>query len=472
MKTLRPYQIEAINELRDGFKNHKRQILALTTGAGKTVIFSEMVRLAALRGTQTLVLTNRIELFQQTIKTLQIEAQGLNANSRCFDPLANVTVAMVETLKRRLPDGFNPHLIICDEAHNAAFNKVLDTYPDAFVIGATATPLGKHIYKYYSNIVQTVDTPELIEMGYLSPCRAYQMVDDFSDLEVKAGEYTEKSLFNHFNDRKLYGGVIEQWQQRANGKKTLIFNVNIEHSQNMTQAFRDAGIVSECITSKTPKHERENILRAFSQGLFPVLNNCGILTTGYDEPTIDCIVMNRKTLSLPLWLQCCGRGSRIAPNKSEFILLDFGMNHDVHGLWAEPRQWTLKPPKKKRSNAEREMPAKTCPDCDAMLHAAARVCKFCGHEFPVQDAAPADGKMVEVSAGHLEGKRIADLTLDELAQLQKSKKAKATMVWRVVRSKGKQSVADYAAIVGYTKGWVYHQLQKMNDCNFTNIIIR
>jgi superfamily II DNA or RNA helicase len=469
MKHLRTYQIEAIKELRDGFKKHKRQILALTTGGGKTLIFSEMVRLAALRGTQTLVLTNRIELFAQTLRTLQMDAQGVNAGSKHFDPFANVTVAMVETLKRRMPENFKPQLIICDEAHNAAFNKVIDAYPDAFVIGATATPLGKHIYKYYTNIVQTIDTPELIEMNFLSPCRAFQMVDDFSDLEVKAGEYTEKSLFNHFNDRKLYGGVIEQWQQRANGKKTLVFNVNIEHAQNMTEAFRQAGVVSECITSNTPKHERENILRAFSQGLFPVLNNCGILTTGYDEPTIECIVMNRKTLSLPLWLQCCGRGSRIAPNKSEFILLDFGMNHDVHGLWSEPRQWSLKPPKKKR---EREMPVKTCPNCDAMLHAAARDCKYCGHIFEVKESQPASGKMVEVSAAHLEGKRIADLTLDELAQLQKSKKAKATMVWRVVRAKGKEAIADYAAIAGYSKGWVYHQCQKLNDTTFANIIIR
>ena len=153
---------------------------------GKTVVFSEMVRLAALRATKTLVLTNRIELFKQTFSALQLHNIALQevkaTGSRFFDHLAPVTVAMVETFKRRAPETYQPKLIIIDEAHIASFNKVIDMYPDAMVIGATATPVGKHIYKYYTNLVQTIDTPELIAEDYLSPCCAYQMQDDFSDL--------------------------------------------------------------------------------------------------------------------------------------------------------------------------------------------------------------------------------------------------------------------------------------------------
>jgi superfamily II DNA or RNA helicase len=175
---LRPYQIESILQLRDGFaKKHQRQLLALTTGAGKTVVFSEMVRLAANKGTQTLVLTNRIELFSQTFAALErndLTVQKLNAQTKKeFDQNAMVTVAMVETFKRRKTNSYLPTFIIIDEAHIAAFNKVIDMYPDAKVIGATATPVGKHIYKYYTNIVQPVDTLQLISEKFLMPCESY-----------------------------------------------------------------------------------------------------------------------------------------------------------------------------------------------------------------------------------------------------------------------------------------------------------
>jgi superfamily II DNA or RNA helicase len=475
MITLRPYQIEAIEKLRENFSlKHKRQILCLTTGAGKTVVFSEMVRRAALKGTTTLILTDRIELFKQTF--ISIEAHGITIqeisakSTKWFDYNAIVTVAMVETFKRRLPENYSPKLIIIDEAHKGNFTKILDLFPDASVIGATATPVGKHIPKYYTEIVQTIDTPELISEGYLANCRAYQMQDDFSDLEVKAGEYTEQSLFNHFNKRNLYSGVVEQWQKLAYGKKTVVFNVNIEHSENMTKEFLANGIKSECITSKTPKEERERILAAFKSGLFPVLNNCGILTTGWDEPTVECVVMNRKTKSLPLWLQCCGRGSRKAPNKDEFIVLDFGMNHDEHGLWEEQRKWKLE--QKKKKNKIQEAAVKTCPDCEAMLAASANDCKFCGYIYPEKKTELKNGVMVEVKTGtpsDLVGRKISSLDIDELIILEKSKKFKATYIWRVVRSKGAEALTEYASKRQHKRGWLFHQQKEMlTKSNFTD----
>jgi superfamily II DNA or RNA helicase len=474
MITLRDYQIEAIEKLRENFsKGYKKQILCLTTGAGKTVVFSEMVRRAALKGTQTLVLTDRIELFKQTFASIYrhgIDIQELNAkSSKWFDYKAIVTVAMVETFKRRVPENYIPKLIIIDEAHKGNFTRILEMYPESSVIGATATPVGKHIPKHYTEIVQTIDTPELIAEGFLANCKPYQMQDDFSDLQVRAGEYTEESLFNHFNKRNLYSGVVEEWQRLAYNKKTVVFNVNIEHAENMTKEFLANGIQSECITSNTPTDERNRILAAFKSGYFPVLNNCGILTTGWDEPTVECVIMNRKTKSLPLWLQCCGRGSRKAPNKDEFIVLDFGMNHDEHGLWEEPRKWTLEQKKKKQKQSEAAV--KTCPDCSAMLFASARFCKFCGYEYPEKKTELRNGVMVEIKSGiptDLVGKKISELTIDELILLEKSKKFKATYIWRVVRSKGSDGLLEYAQKRKHKRGWLYHQNQKLNESNFTD----
>lgn len=475
---LRPYQIESIDGLRGSFKEgNNRIILCSPTGSGKTVMFSEMVRLAVKRGTITLVLTDRIELFAQTFAALSrtgVVPQELNARTKLkdFDPAALVTVGMVETFKRRKLDNYNPKLIIIDECHKGNFNKVLEMYPNARIIGATATPVGKHLFKYYQEIVQTIDIPELIDREFLSPCKAFQMVDDFSDLETKRGEYTDKSLFNHFNERKLYSGVVEQWRKHAEGRKTLIFNVNIEHAEQMTIEFNNAGILSECITSKTSKDERRMILSAFSQGLIPVLNNCGILTTGYDEPTIECVVMNRKTKSLPLWLQCCGRGSRISPGKDNFIVLDFGMNHYEHGLWEEPRTWSLEPKKKKKLG---EAPVKNCPKCEAMLSASAKECRFCSHIFPIKIDSPEEGVMIEVkpsTPSELVGRNLSSLTIDELIGLQKSKRYKPSFIWRIIRSKGVEVLKDYASKMEYKHGWVRHHTGLMNDCDFADLILR
>lgn len=349
------------------------------------------------------------------------------------------------------------------EAHKGNFNKIIEAFPEARIIGATATPVGKHFYQYYTNIVANIDIPDLVDSGYLAPCKAFQMQDDLSDLSTKAGEYTDQSLFNHYNKTTLYDGVIQEYQNRTPGKKAIVFNVNIAHAERMTESFRQAGIASECVTSKTPKEERAKILRAFSIGAFPVLNNCGILTTGYDEPSIEVVIMNRATKSLPLWLQCCGRGSRPYPGKEFFTVLDFGMNHDQHGLWSEARNWRIRPPKEKKQEAA---PVKKCPKCEAINPASARICQFCGEQFKIEKKDPKAGIMVEVTPrvpNELIGKKILDLDIPELIQLEQSKKYSPKFIWRIIRSMGEDALKDYADLKGYKSGWIYRQTMMMSE---------
>lgn len=480
MLNLRPYQQEAILQLRQGFsKKYQRQVLCLPTGAGKTVVFSEMVRLAAERGTVTIVLTDRTELFKQTIASLSrsgvaVEEIAPHKKNTYMD--AVVYLAMVETIKRRkhIIDGLNPSLIILDEAHKGNFTSILELFPQARVIGATATPEGKHFFKYYQHIVQNIDIPDLVEQGFLVDCKAYQMQDDMSDLEVKAGEYTDSSLLAHYDKPKLYDGVISEWKRLANGLKTICFNVNIKHTLNTHNAFIEAGISSAYITSKTPKEERQQILSAFKQGAFLVLNNCGILTTGYDEPSIQCVIMNRATKSLPLFLQCFGRGSRLYPGKSVFIGLDFGMNHDRHGMWNEAREWKLKSPREKKESVA---PVKECPnsECGCLNPISAMVCKYCGAPFPIKEKQLGNGVMVEVTPRlpeHLIGRRISYLSLPELIELEIAKKYKPSFIWRVIRSMGENAVRDYASIKGYKSGWINRQITEIDNNQFTDYKIK
>lgn len=468
---LRNYQIESIKLLRESFASgHNNIILALPTGSGKTVIFSEMVRLAFERGTKTLILTDRIELFKATIASVlnhNVPIQELNAKTKIIDADAMITVAMVETFKRRDIVQYQPQLIICDEAHKGNFTPLIKKYTDARIIGVTATPIGLHITKLYKDIIQPIDTPELVEQGYLSKCVAYQMQDDFSDLEEIAGEYSEQSQFKHYNQSKLYSGVVTEWKRYGQNKKTIVFNVNIEHTEKMNQQFVDAGIDARFITSNTPHEQRQQILTDYSNGLFPVLNNCGILTTGYDEPSIEVVIMNRKTKSLPLFLQCLGRGSRIYPDKPHFTVLDFGMNHNEHGMWNEARTWTLAEKKKKSKDLNAPL-VKTCEGCGAMLSIKCSVCEFCGFMFPVVKNEPSVGVMVAVTPTeyNVKGKKLSQLSLDELLYLERIKRYKSSFIWRIIRSKN--MIREYARLKGYSDGWIWRQNRELNNSHYND----
>lgn len=470
---LREYQKDAIFEIQQSFKKHKRTVLTAPTGSGKTIIFAHMVELAAITGTQTLVLTHRTELFEQTfnsIDRLGIKVQRIEALAKILDSTSLVSVAMVETIERRIKKGFNiePKLIIIDEAHFGNFTKLIEHFSNSYVIGVTATPVGKHFYKYYTNIVETISLSELIAQKFLCDYKGFQMQDDFSDVKKSKGEFDEADLFAHFDKAELYLGVVEKWKEKCNGMKTVIFCCNIEHANNTTEAFKNDGISAFCITSHTSKEVRKNVLKSYSNKEFDVLVNCGILTTGWDEPSLECIVVNRATLSLPLWLQMCGRGSRRTETKELFYVLDFGKNHDRHGMWSEDRVWKLEKPKEKGLKAP---PTKDCPECGALLPASVRICKWCGYEYfsEDKDTQLKEGVLVEVVKRSYEGKKLSELTIFELIEIQNKKLYKATFIWRIIRSRG--LLKEYARLMGYSSGWVWHQ-EKENDNNFKDYVVK
>lgn len=478
MIQLRPYQLEGIECLSKGWKENKRQVLALTTGGGKTVVFTDIAKRTIERGKKVLILTHREELFKQANKTfgaIGLEPELIHAKAKQIDSQKQLYIAMVETIARRtvLMEQIQPDLIIIDECHIGNFTKILDSYPDVYTLGVTATPVGKHFYKYYTKIVQTIDTPDLVEQGFLVPCRAYQMIKEIDGLEKKAGEYTDASMMQFFDKSILYDGVIEQYKKYATGKKTLIFNCNIKHSETMSKAFNDAGIHSMSLTSLNTADERKQILEWFESTPDAVLNNAGILTAGYDHPPIECIVVNRATMSLPLWLQMVGRGSRTYPGKTEFTVLDFGGNHSKHGLWNQYRNWMLEPPKEKKEQAA---PVKECPSCSAMLPMSIRVCNFCDYVYPEpKKELETDGQMVEFKPENVIGKRINDLTTEEIVFMSKSKRkynVKLPILWRVLRSRGADEIKNYAKQMSYKHGWTLRQIQEIDNNNFINKTIK
>lgn len=392
---LRPYQQEMVSALRSAFaQGRKRLVMVLPTGGGKTAIFTDITRRAVERGGRVMIVTDRKELHLQggnALARIGVGYRELTASTKQLDR-SPVIIAMVETLKRRLnrPDyaafvrSFS--LIIIDEAHKQAFTRLFESLEDhQLVIGATATPVrtGKMraLKEDYDGMVVGPEILDLVEQGYLCPEKAYGVAVDLSSVRMTAGDFNEMDMGKVYNDRNLFGGVIENWKAFAQGKKTLVFCATVENSRNLADEFINAGIRATHIDADTSALDRARQLRDFETGLYDVMCNCGILTTGYDCSAIECVILYRATMSLPLYLQMCGRGSRVHQGKTHFTILDFGQNVHRHGFWRMPRPWSLevsKPPKAKKGVGEQAMA--TCPSCKALMPSRARVCLFCGYE--------------------------------------------------------------------------------------------
>ena len=176
-------------------------------------------------------------------------------------------------------------------------------------------------------------------------------------------------------------------------------------------------------------------------------------------------------MSLPLWLQMCGRGSRILEGKEKFMVLDFGKNHDRHGMWSEDRIWNLKPPKEK--DGLKAPPTKECPNCGAMLSASARVCKECGYEYFSEDTETElkEGILVEVKKKSWEGKKLSECNVQELIDIENKKIMSVKYIWRVIRSRGRNDLSDYAFRKGYNRYWVDRQMSEYNS-DFTDYTVK
>jgi superfamily II DNA or RNA helicase len=471
---LRPYQQKQIEHLRTKFsQGKKRIILCSPTGSGKTVVFTSIISKTLEKDmfNRVLVITDRIELFQQTWKSLKrfdIDPEIYNATIKPNQPVTGrVVVAMIETLKRRwkrygsLPIG-KFDLIIIDEAHKGNFKKVFDIYPDSRVIGATATPLATTkrdpLKNYYDDIVETVDIPDLIEQGYLVQENAWAMrLIDESILKKSSstGDFTESSQYTAFSDAKVFAGLLKVYREKALGKKTIIFCPNIEMTDDVASMLIKEGHHNVHKIHSKSEGKRDEILKDFHESKSGVMVNCGILTTGYDHPPIEVCILYRATQSLPLFLQMIGRCSRTYEGKTHMTVLDLGSNIKRFGLWSEERSWTdyfKNPPK---AGNPQPAPVKECPSCEAIIPARATDCNYCGYKFPIQEKELAYGELVEVLP--LMGKKVSSLSAEELHRLEKQKMIKPSFAWRVARTKGSDFLKTYASISKKNSGWLYYQ---------------
>lgn len=331
MITLRPYQLEAVAAAEACEEN---PLLVLATGLGKTTIFCELIRRHLQRAgglSQALVIAHRKELLDQARERVGFQT-GLRA-CRASSPRADldVFVESVQTLDRRIKDGkpiVQPSIVIVDEAHHASaesYARVLSYFPNARIIGVTATPDRQDATDLPFRTVFEYGIERATRDGWLAPLR-YKLFQvnrpNSCQIRVQAGDFVLTDLGVALDESNEM--ILEVIGREARGKRSIAFFPTVESAVWFSEAFTRLGFLSEVVTGKTPEEERHVSIERFRKGELDIICNCAVLTEGFDAPIADAIIMARPTKSESLYLQCVGRGTRLHPGKTHCDVLHFG----------------------------------------------------------------------------------------------------------------------------------------------------
>lgn len=356
-KELYDYQKQALAQIMDKLKESdgsKNLLYQLPTGGGKTVIFSEIARrYLADFGRKVLILTHRIELCNQTSRVLHefgVKNKVINSKVKELDDEDDFPcyVAMVETLNNRLQDDIlyldQVGLVVVDEAHYNSFRKLFKYFENSNMLGVTATPLSSNINlpmkDNYDELLVGESISDLISKGFLAKANTYSYNVSLRSLKVGiSGDYTVNSSERLYSNYLMQEKLLLSYEATSKSKKTLIFNNGINTSRQVEKLFQEAGYDIRHLDNTNSANERKEILEWFKTKSDAILTSVGILTTGFDEPTVESIIINRATKSLTLYHQMIGRGSRVLPSKKEFNVIDLGNNAARFGLWDMYVNW-------------------------------------------------------------------------------------------------------------------------------------
>lgn len=454
---LRPYQVSAIDALRASLRGGKRRpVLVLPTGSGKTQVAREIVRMAREKAKRVLFLAPRRELIYQA--SARFAAAGImHGVIMAGEPrslMADVQIASFDTLhargmrggKMRMPDA---DLLIVDEAHlsiSETRKAILECYPDAVIVGLTATPArgdGRGLGEIYDDLVAVTSIRELTDNGYLATMRYFAPSEpDLAGIRLnKDGDYQEKSLGKRMDQPKLVGDIIDNWLRLAFGMSTVVFCVTRAHSRHVCERFNELGVKAEHLDGETPLDERKAILERVASGETTVLCNVFVATFGLDIPRLACAVLARPTRNIALYLQIVGRVFRPHEDKQDAFVIDHAGAVSHHGFVDDFIPWSLdasetvaerKLKQQQESKAPREI---VCSQCKTVFKGR-RECPNCGHAMvPRSSAVPThEAELQEVSPK----KENRDATWEEKIQFMGGLRA-------------------YAAEHGYSPNWCAHK---------------
>ena len=460
--SLRPYQQSALASLRGAIgTGAKRIILVLPTGSGKTHIAKAVIEGAVGKGKRVLFLAPRRELIYQVSDKLGeagvhhgIVMAGEPTNRGCA-----VQVASFDTLHARgvrtnrmlMPQA---DVLIVDEAHLSIADTrkaIIQAYPDAIVIGLTATPAradGRGLGEIYEDLVEGANIRLLTEDGYLVPVRYFAPSEpDLAGVKLnKDGDYVERQLSGRMNQPTLVGDIVANWIRLANGRSTVVFCVDRKHSRHVCDEFQSVGVKAEHLDGETPTAERADILRRVASGEITVLCNVFVATYGLDIPRLSVAVLARPTRSIALYLQTCGRILRPFPGKTDALVIDHSGAVKDHGFvdgyvpWSLDADTTIRERKEASQKEKGEPKEIVCHNCSTVFRGR-RSCPGCGMQIvPESRAIPThEADLEEIKAEARKDNR--DATWPEkqsfIAQLR-----------------------AYAQTHGYAPGWTAHKYRE------------
>lgn len=501
---LRDYQQRLIDDVISAWGEGKRRaMLQLPTGAGKTVLFSNLAKEFTVRGEGVLVLAHREELIVQAHEKLQAVTgvpAGIIKAGTPVNPLFPIQVASIQTIIRRknLPQA---SLVICDEAHHScsqSYTKIFNEYSNSYILGVTATParIDGQGFKYlYDALILGASVAELIKAGYLCKFRLFAAAQTIKTNGVKTtgGEFNQRALAEAVDSSLVMGDLIKTWRKHADGKKTVVFAVDVTHSKKIAEAYQEDNIPAEHLDGETPADERKAILERFRTGQTLVLTNCGIVSEGFDLPSIEAIQCVRPTRSLILWLQMIGRVLRPAAGKDHAIIIDHTQNWLCHGLPDDDREWSLEPvsldsrrwslecpecnhifkplPHEEKPFSFAWNPKKgvmipimraTCPNCQSVMEfERGEVGEgFCPHIVNQDESA-------EIEEVELEGDPVVIAELLFLKEQQVRHGYRPMWIYHRLIDQfpdiGLAELRECAKLLGYKSGWAWHKWQELQQ---------
>lgn len=342
---LRPYQQQAREAIFEQWDSGvKKTLLVLPTGCGKTIVFAKVTEDCVRHGNRVLILAHRGELLEQAADKIY-KSTGLGcavekAEESCQGSWFRIVVGSVQTLMRekrlsQFPADYFDTIIV-DEAHHCisdSYQKVLQHFTDANVLGVTATPDRgdmRNLGTYFESLAYEYTLPKAIKEGYLSPIKALTLPlrIDMSSVNIQAGDFKVSDIGTAL-DPYLYG-IAEEMKKYCLDKKTVVFLPLVKTSQKFRDILNDNGFYAAEVNGSS--EDRAEVLRDFEAGKYNVLCNSMLLTEGWDCPSVDCIVVLRPTKVRSLYCQMVGRGTRLYPGKDHLLLLDFLWHTERHEL--------------------------------------------------------------------------------------------------------------------------------------------
>lgn len=457
---LRPYQVDAIKEIKAHYAaGTKKVLLHLMGGAGKTSVFCTILKGAYDKNKKAIIVVKSRKLVDQASQRLEREQvpHGVIMSGHWRDrPNSSIFVCSIDTLysrrdKLNLPE---VDLIVIDECHNAStpsYKWLVQQYPNAYYLPVSATPFVKTGLRHIADeVVYPISASELIGQGFLCDATYYApSAPDLTGIEIdkKTGDYNTSQLGELVGKANLFGDMVASYKKLANNLSGLVFCVDVKHSKSVAELFNNAGIITEHMDATIKDSVRNAMIKRLEDGETKLITSVGVLSTGVDIPCLGAIIFARPTKSYNLYFQMVCRGTRIFPGKERFIVLDHAGVVSEHGFVTDERPCNLDGLPK----GDRLTPIATCKECYFIYEPSKEEeegCPNCGF-VPEKIEGVARCAIVDASIELQEVKPIVFEGDPEIREFILDK-------------------AKTALTRGYNPNWVYHKMKGVYGSNKAN----